>query len=181
MTSAGNAFALRRDVCVIRIPSGETISLPSGTSVIITQALGGSYTIVVPSQAGLYRVSGDDADALGREKAQTQLPVATSYSEQALWDQMRSCYDPEIPVNIVDLGLIYKLDTKDSGNGVLVRVEMTLTAAGCGMGPSIAGEVQRKLLSVPGVATANVELVWEPTWSSELITAAGRKELGMEA
>jgi probable FeS assembly SUF system protein SufT len=180
MSSAANTLTLSRDVSVIRIPSGETISLPSGTSVIITQALGGSYTIVVPSQAGLYRVSGDDADALGRDKAKANLPTPTSYSEEALWDQMRTCYDPEIPVNIVDLGLIYKLDAKDSGNGTMVRVEMTLTAAGCGMGPSIAGEVQRKLLNVPGVATANVELVWEPAWNSERITPAGREKLGME-
>ncbi len=179
MSTPGKSFALRRDVDVIRIPSGETISLPGGTEVIITQALGGSYTIVVPGQAGLFRVSGADADALGREEA-AAAPAPTAYSEEALWDQLRTCYDPEIPVNIVDLGLIYKLEANPAGGGVMVRVELTLTAPGCGMGPSIAGEVQRKLLAVPGVATANVELVWEPPWSSERITPEGRVQLGME-
>jgi len=179
MSTPGKSFALQRDVSVIRIPSGETLSLPGGTEVIITQALGGSYTIVVPSQAGLFRVSGADADALGRAQPST-VPAPTSYSEEALWDQLRTCYDPEIPVNIVDLGLIYKLEANPAGSGVMVRVELTLTAPGCGMGPSIAGEVQRKLLAVPGVATANVELVWEPPWSSERITPEGRVQLGME-
>lgn len=180
MSTPGKSFALRRDVSVIRIPSGETLSLPEGTEVIITQALGGSYTIVVPTQAGLFRVSGTDADALGREQHANSVTAPTSYSEGALWDQLRTCYDPEIPVNIVDLGLIYKLDAQAAGSGVMVRVELTLTAPGCGMGPSIAGEVQRKLLAVPGVATANVELVWDPPWSSERITPEGRVQLGME-
>jgi probable FeS assembly SUF system protein SufT len=179
MSTPGKSFALKRDVSVIRIPSGETLSLPGGTEVIITQALGGSYTIVVPTQAGLFRVSGTDADALGRDEPAATVPVPTSYSEEALWDQLRTCFDPEIPVNIVDLGLIYKLDAQSLGGGVMVKVDLTLTAPGCGMGPSIAGEVQRKLLAVPGVATANVELVWDPPWSAERITPAGREQLGM--
>lgn len=181
MLEAGNSLSLKREVMVTRIPSGESLTLPAGTPVIVTQALGGSYTVVVPSEPGLFRVGDADADALGGhhlESAPTPKPAA--YSEEALWDQLRSCYDPEIPVNIVDLGLVYGVETTETLAGVAVRVSMTLTAPGCGMGPSIAADAKQRLLSVPGVAEAEVELVWDPVWSPERISPAGRAKLGMD-
>lgn len=169
---------LARDIEAIRIPSGEKLVLPEGTEVVITQALGGSFTVLVPSQAGLYRVAGSDADALGRER-----PVGEEgggeFSEERLWEQLRQCYDPEIPVNIVDLGLIYGLAVSGQEGSRHVEVKMTLTAPGCGMGPSIASEAQGRLLEVPGVSSANVELVWDPPWTPERISEEGRKKLGI--
>lgn len=180
----GGYISLKRDVEAIRIPSGEKISLPAGTSVIVTQALGGSHTVVVANQAGLYRIGGADADALGKETEHAQSSTGGEHPgeiEPQLWAQLRDCYDPEIPVNIVDLGLIYSLELSDAqeGGGKNVRVQMTLTAPGCGMGPSLAADAQSRLLTVPGVADAAVELVWDPPWSPERISPAGREKLGM--
>lgn len=178
------SVTLQRDVRAVRIPSGEQIVLSSGSTVIITQELGGSFTVVVTHQPGLFRIDGRDADALGRE-----IPVDTvasegdgTFSEEAVWAQLRNCYDPEIPVNIVDLGLIYSLAAQDdpAGKGKNIEVQMTLTAPGCGMGPTLAADAEQRILTVPGVASANVELVWEPQWGPERISAAGRQKLGME-
>jgi probable FeS assembly SUF system protein SufT len=174
------SISLTRDVEAIQIPSGNVISLPAGTEVLITQQLGDSFTVHCAVQAGLFRIQGKDADALGREVA-----VATAgdgpFSEEKVWEQLRQCYDPEIPVNIVDLGLIYSVEvTEDeSGKGRRVGVKMTLTAPGCGMGPTLARDAESRILTVPGVASANVELVWDPPWSPERITQAGKEKLGM--
>jgi probable FeS assembly SUF system protein SufT len=173
---------LVRDVEAVRIPSGDRILLPAGTPVIITQALGGSYTIVVPHQAGLYRISGADADALGKERDDSVSAGVSDgpFDEQSLWAQLKNCYDPEIPVNIVDLGLIYGLSVRDAeSGGKQVDVQMTLTAPGCGMGPSLAADAQQRLLSVPGVTSANVALVWGPPWTPDRISPEGREKLGM--
>jgi probable FeS assembly SUF system protein SufT len=170
---------LTRSVEATRIPSGEKISLASGTEVFITQALGGTYTITVPL-SGLFRIGGADADALGLD-AQSVAAVADSaaFNEEQVWEQLKNCYDPEIPVNIVDLGLIYSLEVSDENGGKSVLVKMTLTAPGCGMGPSIAADAQQRILTISGVTGANVELVWEPPWSPDLISPAGREKLGM--
>jgi probable FeS assembly SUF system protein SufT len=171
---------LTREVEVIRIPSGEKILLPSGAQVLITQALGGSFTILVPSQAGLYRLEGRDADAIGREHpAESTLPADASL-EDAVWDQLKTCYDPEIPVNIVDLGLIYSLEVSPCATGGHdVQVQMTLTAPGCGMGPILAAEARQKILSLESVEDATVDVVWDPPWSPERISSEGRHKLGM--
>lgn len=178
------SITLSREVKAVRIPSGEQITLPTGSSVIITQALGGSFTVLVTHQPGLFRIHGNDADALGREP----LPVEATGIESAegpfdieqVWAQLRNCYDPEIPVNIVDLGLIYSLEaTDDESGGKRISVKMTLTAPGCGMGPTLAADAEHRILTVPGVASANVELVWEPQWGPDRISAAGREKLGM--
>lgn len=169
---------LKRDVEAVRIPSGDRILLPANTSVIITQALGGSYTVVVAHQAGLYRISGNDADALGEEAA-VENGGDGPFNEERVWEQLRNCYDPEIPVNIVDLGLIYSLDVTDADGGKNVVVKMTLTAPGCGMGPSLAADAQQRILTVSGVTSAAVELVWDPPWSPDRISPAGREKLGM--
>lgn len=169
-----------RKVDVTRIPSGERITLPEGAEVVITQALGGSFTILVPSQAGLYRVEGADADAIGQAIPEGVTTAPDAGLEQGIWDQLRTCFDPEIPVNIVDLGLIYSLDIKPvEGGGNNILIQMTLTAPGCGMGPTIAAEARQKVLTVEGVTEADVELVWEPAWSPDRISDAGKQKLGM--
>ncbi len=171
-----------RPVEVSRIPSGEQIQLPADTEVIITQALGGSFTLLVPSQPGLYRLAGPDADAIGQAPSSETAPAAVDgqVSEAAVWDMLKTCYDPEIPVNIVDLGLIYGCEQVPGEGGSAVRVRMTLTAPGCGMGPAIAREAEEKIAGLPGVSCASVEVVWDPPWSPDRISAEGRQKLGME-
>ncbi|MGB8356703.1 MAG: putative Fe-S cluster assembly protein SufT [Chthoniobacteraceae bacterium] len=178
-----SATILKREVTATRIPQGEALMLPKGTSVIITQALGGSFTVLVPSEAGLYRIDAEFADALGREN-QAPAPVESGaesgpVNEEQVWETLKTCYDPEIPVNIVDLGLIYHLDIKQAPEGANIAVQMTLTAPGCGMGPIIAGEAQQKILLLSGVANADVQVVWDPPWSPDKITEEGKKKLGM--
>lgn len=170
---------LTRDVEATRIPSGEKATLPAGTIVFITQELGGTFTVAV-ELSGLYRIAGADADALGREKpVETDAGGDGEYNEEKVWAQLRNCYDPEIPVNIVDLGLIYSMEATDENGGKSLLVKMTLTAPGCGMGPSLAADAQQRLLTVPGVTSAHVELVWDPPWSPDRISLAGREKLGM--
>ena len=174
---------LTRDCEAIRIPSGETFNIPAGTQVTITQALGGSYTIATNS--GLARITDANADALGLEpEAKADTPVAdhggVKVDEKAVWDQLRTCYDPEIPVNIVDLGLVYDCAIdQPEGAPAKVSVKMTLTAPGCGMGPTIAAEAKQKVMSVPGVGDAEVDLVWDPPWNQGMISEVGRMKLGL--
>ena len=171
---------LLRDCAVTRIPSGETIMLEKGTNVFITQALGGSYTVA--TDFGLARIADEDADALGLERmiAQTAPVAEGPVDEKAVWDQLRTCYDPEIPVNIVDLGLVYDcIITPREQEGAKVDVKMTLTAPGCGMGPTIAAEAKSKVLGVAGVGDADVELVWDPPWNQAMISEAGKMKLGL--
>ncbi|MEA3207741.1 MAG: hypothetical protein QOE70_798 [Chthoniobacter sp.] len=181
----GGYISLTREIEVIQIPSGNKITLPAETTVLITQSLGGSYTVHVPHQAGLFRIQASDADALGKEVASETAAGEAAAGEgpfdvEQVWAQLRNCYDPEIPVNIVDLGLIYGLDTTDEAGGKRVNVKMTLTAPGCGMGPSLAADAEQRILSVTGVSSASVELVWDPPWSPDRISPAGREKLGME-
>lgn len=174
--------ATTRAVEVLRIPSGEPIQLPEDTAVMITQALGGSYTLFIPTHPGLYRLSSADADAIGMEARPEPQPGTGGgeVSEEAVWGVLKTCYDPEIPVNIVDLGLIYGCEVTPSEQGSRVRVQMTLTAPGCGMGPVIAREAEEKIIGLAGVAEANVEVVWDPPWSPDRISEEGRQKLGME-
>jgi probable FeS assembly SUF system protein SufT len=177
------SVVLTRDCEATAIPAGATTTLPAGTSVDITQTLGGSYTVHAAA-GGLFRIAAKDADALGLEPVvETEQPAASTgpVDEQAVWDTLKNCYDPEIPVNIVDLGLVYdmKIHPLPSGRSA-VGVKMTLTAQGCGMGPAIAGEAQQKLLALPGVEEANVEIVWEPQWHHSLISEQGKKILGLD-
>jgi probable FeS assembly SUF system protein SufT len=179
------AVALTRDCEATQIPSGTPVTLPAGTSVDITQTLGGSFT-VRPMEGGLFRIASGDADALGikpeEPKAESTNPLpAGPVEEQAVWETLRTCYDPEIPVNIVDLGLVYDLKIVPLPSGQSgVAVKMTLTAPGCGMGTVIAGDAQQRLLGLPGVEEANVEIVWEPQWHHSMISEQGRKVLGLD-
>ena len=172
---------IKRDCDAIEIPAGTPIVLEKGTEVIITQALGGTFTLRVPAYGGLFRIAGRDADAIGKEPIQA--PAAGQGGgdlEQLVWEQLRTCYDPEIPVNIVDLGLVYDMRiTPDPGGRSRIDVKMTLTAPGCGMGGSIAADARHKLLGLPGVDDADVEIVWDPPWSPQMISPEGKERLGM--
>ena len=173
---------LKRDCAAVQIPAGTSVTLSMGTVVHVTQTLGGSVTVQAPG--GLFRIAPQDADALGFDVPQSAdtTPSPTSpVDEKLIWDTLRTCFDPEIPVNIVDLGLVYdmKLSPRPTG-GADVDVKMTLTAPGCGMGPAIAGDAQVKLLNLPGVEDAHVEIVWDPPWHHSMITEQGRKILGLE-
>jgi probable FeS assembly SUF system protein SufT len=172
---------LTRDVEAVEIPAGAPVTIERGTVVFITQSLGGTYTIQAPTYGGLFRVEGKDADALGKTATATPTPSPEGGDlEQHVWEQLRTCYDPEIPVNIVDLGLVYDLRVTPEPDGKSrVEVKMTLTAQGCGMGTSIAADARRKLLDLPGVADADVQLVWDPPWTPQMISPEGRERLGM--
>jgi probable FeS assembly SUF system protein SufT len=188
MTSqAPTAHTLTRDCPSIRIPSGEPVTLSAGTSVYLTQSLGGTFTVQAPSLGGLFRIGGSDAGALGldvpagaSEAGAARQQASGPVDETAVWDRLRTVYDPEIPVNIVDLGLVYDLRILPAAaSGERVEVKMTLTAPGCGMGGAIAADAQAKIASVPGVAEAEVQVVWDPPWSAEMMTPEGKRVLGI--
>ena len=173
-------ISLTRDCDAIQIPSGNPIILPVGMNVIITQSLGGTYTVATPG--GLARIELKDGDALGLDalSPSEETKKHEGPAEEAVWSQLKTVFDPEIPVNVVDLGLIYdcRVDRKESGgNSVLVR--MTLTAPGCGMGPAIAADARQKILAIEGVDDAEVELVWDPPWNQSMISEEGRMKLGL--
>jgi probable FeS assembly SUF system protein SufT len=177
---------LSRDCEAVQIPLGTAIVLPAGSAVSIVQSLGGNYTVHAPE--GLFRIAAHDADALGAERTTSLMeevcrrPEAAGPADEAqLWTALKGCFDPEIPVNIVDLGLVYDLhlETLPSGSSD-VRVKMTLTAPGCGMGSVIAADARQRLLYVAGVEEATVDIVWDPPWHQSMITAEGRKILGLD-
>jgi probable FeS assembly SUF system protein SufT len=179
---------LSRDVTATQIPSGDKQPLAAGTKILIHQTLGGSYT--VQTDFGLFRIDGGDADALGETVKDTTVNASTTADgapdPEAVWAQLRQVFDPEIPVNIVDLGLVYsmdieKADAPPSGGdgGYKVNVAMTLTAPGCGMGPAIAEDARGKILLVPGVAEADVRITWDPPWNQQMISEEGKMKLGL--
>ena len=174
-------ISLSRDCDAIQIPSGHPIVLPAGMEVVITQSLGGTFTVATPG--GLARIELKDVDALGLDpqaEAQRASEKISGPTEEAVWSQLKTVFDPEIPVNVVDLGLIYdcKVDKKENGStSVLIR--MTLTAPGCGMGPAIAADAKDKVLLVPGVADADVRITWEPPWNQSMISEEGKMKLGL--
>ena len=171
-------ITLSREVQAIQIPSGDTITLPAGAEVFITQSLGGTYTVATDS--GLARIPAKDADSLGITPPETRGEgVAEGDLEGQVWNQLRGVYDPEIPVNIVDLGLVYDCEVKEIDGKTTAEVKMTLTAPGCGMGPTIAADAQARILSLPGIDEARVELVWDPPWNQDMISEEGRMTLGM--
>lgn len=173
-------LTLTRDCDAIQIPSGNPIVLPIGTTVVVTQSLGGTYTVA--TQAGLARIDEKDVDALGIDPAafQTEKKAVEGSLEEAVWDQLKTVFDPEIPVNVVDLGLIYDcLVDKNEAGQTNVKVKMTLTAPGCGMGPTIAADARQKVLLLDGVDEAEVDLVWDPPWNQSMISEAGRMKLGL--
>jgi len=172
---------LKRDVKAVVVPAGMEIDLRSGALVYITQAMGGSFTIY--HEGSLFRIAGTDADALGKEPMEPPaLPenATDDEFEQIIWDQLKTVFDPEIPVNIVDLGLIYDFDvTKNESGTRNVSVHMTLTAPGCGMGEILVEDVRGKVAIIPTVDSAEVDLVFDPPWSREMMTETALLELGM--
>jgi probable FeS assembly SUF system protein SufT len=173
---------LSREITATQIPAGNRQALPAGSRVFIHQTLGGSFT--VQTDFGLFRVDGRDADALGESVSAQDSPQAAlsdgSPDPEAIWAQLRQVYDPEIPVNIVDLGLVYSMDVEPAeAGGHKVNIAMTLTAPGCGMGPAIAEDAKGKVLLVPGVASAEVRLTWDPPWNQQMISEDGKMKLGL--
>lgn len=171
---------LSRDVDAFLIPSGARIYLQKGTEVTITQALGNTYTVGI--YGNLARIDGKDADALGKEPVVVpkELPEGANLND-LIWSELKTCYDPEIPVNIVDLGLIYSCDVTKipKQQEHCVYVKMTLTAPGCGMGPVLAEDVKRKLLALPTIKEVNVEVVFDPPWDRSMMSDAAKLELGL--
>ena len=173
---------LSRECDSIQVPIGSPTKLEKGLEVFITQSLGGTFTVQVPAYGGLYRIAGRDADALGKTPEDAKPATgAEGDLESMVWEQLKTCYDPEIPVNIVDLGLVYGMEVAEmEGGGQRVDVKMTLTAQGCGMGASIALDARQKLLELPGVTEANVDVVWDPPWNPQMISPEGRERLGLD-
>lgn len=173
--------ALKRDVIGILIPAGTKVELPEGAAATITQALGGSYTVQV--EGHLFRIEGKDADALGKDASKPlEVPENASDAdlEKAVWDQLRTCYDPEIPIDIVELGLVYECKVEKQPDGTRKAViRMTLTAPGCGMGDILVGDAKGKVLQIPGITDADVQLVFDPPWTQDMMSEAARLQAGL--
>lgn len=179
--SQNEPVTFTRDCPAVLIPAGENVTLPTGTTGLMTQALGGSFTIYI--EGNLFRIAGRDGDAIGKPAlAAPDVPEDASEAEieSAVWQQLRTCYDPEIPINIVELGLVYecKIERTKSGKR-LVKVKMTLTAPGCGMGDILAQDVREKIEVIPTVERADVELVFDPPWNQSMMSEEARLEAGL--
>ncbi|MBS0213878.1 MAG: putative Fe-S cluster assembly protein SufT [Proteobacteria bacterium] len=174
-------FSLARDCAAVLVPQGDAVTLPAGSVGYISQALGGSYTVYV--EGNLFRIAGADGDALGKEAVGgPELPPDASDEdvENLVWEQLRTCFDPEIPINIVDLGLVYECDLQHRDDGTrLARVRMTLTAPGCGMGDILVGDVTAKLELIPTITDTDVQIVFDPPWNQSMMSEAARLETGM--
>jgi probable FeS assembly SUF system protein SufT len=179
--SDNEPVTLTRDVDAIIVPAGMNVKLREGQQGFITQALGGSFTVYV--EGNLFRIAGQDADALGKEAADVpQLPPNASDDDvrELAWQQLKTCYDPEIPINIVDLGLVYSCDVHTDENGDrVIDVKMTLTAPGCGMGDVLVQDVRDKVEIIPTVKRADVELVFDPPWNQSMMSEAAQLQTGM--
>ncbi len=181
MSSPNEAIVVQRDVKAVAIPAGVEVNLKLGSVGYITQALGGSFTVYI--DGNLFRIAGHDADAIGKKAAQApEVPPGASEEDikNVIWQQLKTCFDPEIPVNIVDLGLIYECDvSRNQDASRTVDIKMTLTAPGCGMGEVLVADVRDKVQLVPTVAQANVELVFDPPWNQSMMSDEARLQTGM--
>lgn len=171
---------LHRDVAAITVPNGEPVDLSAGTMAVINQALGGSFTLTI--HGNMYRIDGQDADALGRE-----IPIwpdvaagaSTEALQEIVWEMLSTVHDPEIPVNIVDLGLVYRCELKEDARGRVVDIDMTLTAPACGMGPVLVHDVRNRVGRITGIDAVDVELVFDPPWRREMMSEAAQLETGL--
>jgi probable FeS assembly SUF system protein SufT len=176
--------ALTQNCPATAIPAGDKVRLTAGTKVFIAQSLGGNVT--VRTDHGLFRIDRENAHLIdgytpAAEVAPATAAGPTTFSEEVVWGALKTCFDPEIPVNIVDLGLVYDLAIDDAAEGKhTVEVKMTLTAPGCGMGPVIAEDARQKIAALPTVESAKVHIVWDPQWTPQMISETGRKALGIE-
>lgn len=179
MIITNQTVALKRDCVAIAIPAGTRQVLPAGTQVRVTQAMGGSYTVAASGM--LYRIEQKDADALGQSGPQEERHAPPSFSEKMVWDQLKTVYDPEIPVNIVDLGLIYGCEIADDPEGgKKIDVQMSLTAPGCGMSDVLKADVEKKLARLPEVKRVKVEVVFDPPWGPARMSEAAKLQLGFD-
>jgi probable FeS assembly SUF system protein SufT len=184
MSYAYEDVTLSRSAEGVMIPSGERVVVPQGAEAVIIQSLGGSYTLRTDN-GFLVRLSGKEVEAIGKTpegipQSESGAPFTPEELEQLVWDQLRTCYDPEIPVNIVDLGLVYLCELTPADDGRHdVKVKMTLTAPGCGMGPVLASDVKSKIETLPGVRNADVEVVFDPVWDRSMMSEAAKLQLGM--
>ena len=176
-TKNSESIRLLRDVDAYMVPSGDEVRLLAGNLVKVTQALGGNYTVII--NGNMVQIRSENADALDMDIPKETISDPSGDIEKQIWDQLKTCYDPEIPVDIVELGLIYDLSIEDGETGKKVGIKMTLTAPGCGMGPVIADEVDRKINGLDGIENVAVELVWEPMWTRDMMSEAAQLELGM--
>jgi probable FeS assembly SUF system protein SufT len=180
-SSTNEPVVIQRDVRGVMVPAGSEVTLKAGQAGYITQALGGSFTLYV--DGNLFRIAGEDADALGKEiiRAPELPPNATDDDVlKAVWEQLKTCYDPEIPINIVDLGLVYECEVRATENGKRrIEVKMTLTAPGCGMGDILVDDAKDKIERIPTVSEAQVELTFDPPWNPSMMTEAARLQTGM--
>jgi probable FeS assembly SUF system protein SufT len=178
---AENEIILSRNCEAALIPSGTKVTLQAGEAVVITQALGGSFTVII--NGNMARIEARDADAIGQApaaKPATEVTADASVTEDQILEQLRTCYDPEIPVNIVDLGLVYDVQILPlPAGGNRVEVKMTLTAPGCGMGPILQQDVETKVSAIPGVKETAVFLVWDPPWSRDMLSEPAKLQLGL--
>ena len=182
MSTSQEEIELTRDVTATLIPHGEEFNLSRGEKVTVTHRLGGNFTVM--TLQGMYRIAAKDADALGETKGNDAPKTPDANQEPASVEQikenLKSVFDPEIPVNVVDLGLIYRIEIEHiEEKGRVAFVDLTLTAPGCGMGPVIAEDVKGKVLELPGIDDAEVEIVWDPPWTQDLISEEGKMELGL--
>jgi probable FeS assembly SUF system protein SufT len=176
------SVTLSRDCEAILVPSGEKLRLRRGSRVWVTQSLGGTYTVMT-NRGDMARIAGEDSDALGMESGVRKASLGTEQTddiEKLVWDQLKTCFDPEIPVNIVDLGLIYDCRvTPLAEGGNRAEIQFTLTAQGCGMGEVLKKDIQARILSVPGIKEVDVELVWDPPWDQSKMSKEAKIELGI--
>ena len=174
-------FSLSRDVKAVIIPAGEELQLRAGTNGFITQSLGGSFTVYI--EGNLFRIAGADADALGKEPVPPpEIPTNATDADikEVIWKQLKTCYDPEIPINVVDLGLIYRCDVAPTADGQRsVSIDMTLTAPGCGMGEILVQDAQEKVAVIPTIADVHVELVFDPPWNQSMMSDEARLQTGL--
>jgi probable FeS assembly SUF system protein SufT len=181
MSHSHEPFIIQREVDAVMVPSGHAIKLQPGLAGFISQALGGSFTLYI--EGNLYRLAGQEADAIGKEPlVAPELPPNSTENDvrELAWKQMKTCYDPEIPVNIVDLGLVYRCETEPlPEGGEKVTVHFTLTAPGCGMGDYLKQDVERKIEGLPGVKETDVQVVFEPAWEQSMMSEAARLQLGL--
>jgi probable FeS assembly SUF system protein SufT len=180
-THENEPFVVQREVKAVAIPAGVEVNLKLGQVGYITQALGGSFTVYI--DGNLFRIAGQDADSIGKTAAKApELPPGATEEDikNVIWQQLRTCYDPEIPVNIVDLGLVYECDVSKNDDATrTVDIKMTLTAPGCGMGEVLVQDVRDKVQIVPTIAQANVELVFDPPWNQAMMSEEARLQTGM--
>ncbi len=179
MIETGKPISLKRDVEAVEIPAGFKVILPAGSDVVVQQTLGGNFTVVT-GWGHMLRIAGKDADALGGETAAQAAPKSDKFDEKLVWDELKTVFDPEIPVNIVDLGLVYECKISQQDEGRNIDIKMSMTAPGCGMGDVLRADIESKLSRLPEVKEVHAEVVFDPPWHPSRMSEAARLQLGLD-